>query len=318
MSQIERIFFINRKILDEGKVSTRQVVETFEISRRQAMRDFDYLRDNLQAPLVYDPRQNGYVYSGDYALLSNSDERMLVLNAIFKSLAESQGVMSVVTDMVTQGIDSGVDKAYKPLADKIVFVTPVQDWPDYSVFNKICSAMKAGLRMTMRYQNGQGQDTTRHIEPLRLVNYSGRWYLLAFDLKHRELRIFHLSRIVQIQPIEGDRFRPCFTDEQLDAFIHGGYGIFMGSEIIDVTVRILGNAVHTVETQTWHKDQKAVRKTIDGKQVLELTVPVANMQEILSKVLSFGSAAVPVSPPSFVARWKEAVSRMYRMAESLD
>jgi predicted DNA-binding transcriptional regulator YafY len=317
MSQMERVLFIDKTLLEEGKITTRQVVEKFEISKRQVMRDFDYLRDNLKAPLVFEPSQKGYIYTGDFTLLSNTNERMLVLNAIFKSLAESQGIMSVVTEMVTQGIDSGVDQAYKALTDKIVFITPIQDWPDYSIFNKVCSAMKSGERMTMHYQNGHGESTVRHIEPLRLVNYSGRWYLLAFDMKHKELRIFHLSRIVDIHTIVGDFSHSSFSKEQLDKFIHGGYGIFMGSEIIEVTFQILNSAVHTVATQTWHKDQKVRHLQIEGNEVLEVTVPVANMQEILSKLLSFGSSARPVSPPAFVERWKEIVLQMARQAESL-
>jgi predicted DNA-binding transcriptional regulator YafY len=317
MSRIERVFFINKKILEEGKVTNQQVAEKYEISTRQVMRDFDYLRDNLAAPLVYDHNQKGYIYTEDYSLLSNTNERMLVLNAIFKSLAESQGVMSVVTEMITQGIDSGVDQDYKALTDKIVFITPIQDWPDYSIFNKVCSAMKSSERMTMHYHNGHGEATVRHIEPLRLVNYSGRWYLLAFDLKSHELRIFHLSRIVDINTIKGDFFHSSFSDEQLDSFIHGGYGIFMGSDSIDVTFRIFGSAVYTVATQTWHKDQKIKHMQIDGKEVLQVTVPVANMQEILSKLLSFGSAARPVSPPAFVEKWKAAVLQMYSLAKEL-
>ncbi|AEV30098.1 putative transcriptional regulator [Sphaerochaeta pleomorpha str. Grapes] len=317
MSKIERVFYINKKILEEGKVTTQQVAEKYEISTRQVMRDFDYLRDNLKAPIAYDHNQKGYIYTEHFSLLSNTNERMLVLNAIFRSLAESQGVMSVVTEMITQGIDSGVDQDYKALTDKIVFITPIQDWPDYSIFNKVCSAMKSSERMTMHYHNGQGEATVRHIEPLRLVNYSGRWYLLAFDLKHRELRIFHLSRIEDINAIVGDFFHSSFTEDQLNTFIHGGYGIFMGSESINVTFRIFGSAVHTVATQTWHKEQKVKHLQVEGKEVLEVTLPVANMQEILSKVLSFGSAARPVSPPSFVDAWKATVLKMQSLAEEL-
>ncbi|WP_320129783.1 WYL domain-containing protein [uncultured Sphaerochaeta sp.] len=316
MSQLERFFYINKTIIEEGKVTTRQVVEKFEISNRQVMRDFDYLRDNLAAPLAYDSKQKGYIYTGEFSMVTNTNERMLVLNAIFKSLAESQGIMSVVTEMVTQGLDSGLDQDYKSLMDKIVFITPIQDWPDYAVFNEICSAMKQNERMTMHYQNGRGETTVRHIEPLRLVNYSGRWYLLAFDKKHKALRIFHLSRILNIHPIVGDYFHSSYPDTELDAFIHGGYGIFMGNEIIDVTFQILGNAVHTVSTQTWHKNQKVVHLQQDGQEILEVTVPVANMQEILSKVLSFGCSARPVAPPEFVERWNDNVLRMASLIPS--
>jgi len=315
MSQIERIFYINRSILEDGMVTTQQVASQFEISRRQVVRDFDYLRDNLKAPLSYDHQKKGYLYTETFTMMSNTNERMLVLNAIFKSLAESQGVMSVVTDMVSQGIDSGMEKGYRSLADKIVFITPVQDWPDYTVFNKICSAMKSEERMTMHYRNAKGEPSKRHIEPLRLVNYSGRWYLLSFDLQNKELRTFHLSRILEIEQIPGDKIHNALSEAELDAFIHGGYGIYMGKEILTATFQIYGWAINTVLTQTWHKDQKIQRIEVGGEPALEVTVPVANIQEILSKLLSFGSAAKPIAPPSLVEKWKQTVASMAVLAD---
>ena len=317
MSQIERIFYINRKILEDGKVSTAQVVSAFEISKRQVMRDIDYLRDTLEAPLAYEAKEKGYVYTGDFSMMSNSNERMLVLNAIFRSLAASQGALSVITDMVSDGLDSGLEEGYKSLSDKIVFITPVQDWPDYTVFNKICSAMKGGIRMTLGYRNAKGERSTRHIEPLRLVNYSGRWYLLSFDRQNKELRTFHLSRIEKIEQIEGDLFQSRYSEEELDSFIHGGFGIFMGNKSIPVTFCVFGWASNALETQTWHKDQKICKIELDGKEGLEVTVPVANLQEILSQILSFGSAARPIAPPQFVQAWKEAVVNMAKEAEKL-
>lgn len=317
MSQIERIFYINRKILEDGKVTTSQITEKFEISKRQVMRDFDYLRDTLQAPLSYEIKEKGYVYTTEFSMMSNSNERMLVLNAMFKSLAESQGAMSVVTDMVSEGLDSGLEQGYRSLASKIVFITPVQDWPDYAVFNKICSAMKSEDRMSMCYRNAKGERSTRHIEPLRLVNYSGRWYLLSFDRQNKELRTFHLSRIERIEQIQGDRFTSSFSEEELETFIHGGYGIFMGNKVISVTFRVYGWASNTLSTQTWHKDQVVERVDVDGQQALQVTVPVANMQEILSKILSFGPSALPLSPPQFVQMWKQAVQEMATQAKSI-
>ncbi len=318
MSQIERIFYINRKILEDGKVSTAQVVSAFEISKRQVMRDMDYLRDTLQAPLAYDAKEKGYVYTADFSMMSNSNERMLVLNAIFKSLAESQGALSVITDMVSDGLDSGLEEGYKSLSDKIVFITPVQDWPDYAVFNKICSAMKGGFRMTLGYRNAKGERSTRHIEPLRLVNYSGRWYLLSYDRQNKELRTFHLSRIEKIEQIEGDLFQSRYSEQELDAFIHGGFGIFMGRQSIPVTFCVFGWASNALATQTWHKDQKIRPVIRDGKKGLEVTVPVANLQEILSQILSFGAAAKPIGPPQFVQAWKDAVMAMAQEAERVE
>ncbi|MGE4583674.1 MAG: helix-turn-helix transcriptional regulator [Sphaerochaeta sp.] len=310
MNQLERIVFINRTIEEYGGIQTVRILSEFAISRRQVLRDLAYMREQLQAPLAYDPKQKWYTYTQPFTLFSNSNERLLVFNAIFRSLAQSQGLMSTLTEMLSEGLDSGVEKSYRSLSEKIIFITPVQDWPDYEIFNRICSAMKCEERMTMHYRNAAGQESNRHIEPVRLVNYSGRWYLLAFDLKHHQLRTFHLSRILSIAQIVGDRMQRRYAEAELNAFVNAGYGIFLGKEITYVTFRVYDWAKETLSTQTWHAQQK-VRRVMEGQQeALEVTLPVADLHEILSSLLSFGVHARPVSPPEFVDMYKAMVQDM--------
>lgn len=311
MSQIERIVFINRTIEEDGGVKTGRIMGEFSLSRRQVLRDIDFMRDQLKAPIAYDPEKRWYGYTESFTLFSNSNERMLVLNAIFRSLAQSQGLMGTLTEMISEGIDSGVEKSYRSLSDKIVFITPVQDWPDYEIFNKICAAMKSGERMTMHYKNAVGELSRRHIEPLRLINYSGRWYLVSYDLQHKELRTFHLSRIIELAQIVGDKMKVRYNDAELDAFIHSGYGIFMGDRVTYVTFRVYGWAINTLATQTWHVKQKQRMVKEEGCDALEVTLPVANLQEILSALLFFGAQARPLDPPEFVALYKQSVEAMY-------
>ncbi|MGE4453834.1 MAG: helix-turn-helix transcriptional regulator [Sphaerochaeta sp.] len=315
MSQLERIVFINRSIEEAGGVKTADIEREFSISRRQVLRDISYLRDQLGAPIAYERDRNWYHYQGPFTLFSNTNERMLVLNAIIRSLAQSQGIMSGLTEMISEGIDSGVEKHYRALSNKIVFITPVQDWPDWEIFNKICSAMKSSERMSMHYHNALGIRSHRHIEPLRLVNYTGRWYLLGFDMQHNQLRTFHLSRVESLFQIVGDRAKERFTDEELDVFIHSGYGIFMGSEVTYVTFRVYGWAIHTLSTQSWHPEQRQRRLREAERDALEVTLPVSNLQEILSTLLSYGPDARPIAPPEFVVRYREAVRNMWNMAK---
>ncbi|ADY14529.1 hypothetical protein SpiBuddy_2720 [Sphaerochaeta globosa str. Buddy] len=310
MSQLERIVFINRTIEQEGGVQTRAIMREFCLSRRQVLRDIEFLRDQLKAPIRYEAEKRWYSYSQSFTLFSNSNERMLVLNALFRSLAQSQGLMGALTEMISEGLDSGLEKSYRPLAEKIVFITPVQDWPDYEVFNTICAAMKSAERMTMHYKNANGELSKRHIEPLKLINYSARWYLVSYDMQHKELRTFHLSRIISLSPIAGDLMKDRYSEAELDAFIHSGYGIFMGKTVTYVTFRVYGWAINTLATQTWHEKQKQRLVKEAGQDALEVTLPVANLQEILSSLLFFGSQARPIDPPEFVKLYTETVESM--------
>jgi hypothetical protein len=69
MSNLHRLQWIDEQIRTGRFPNTRGLAEQFEISRRQALRDFEYLRDTLGAPLAYSAIRRGYTYtSGAFTL----------------------------------------------------------------------------------------------------------------------------------------------------------------------------------------------------------------------------------------------------------
>ncbi|UVI29471.1 hypothetical protein [Paenibacillus spongiae] len=65
MASLHRIQWLDDRIRRGLYPNVNQMIERFEISRRQALRDVEYLRDSLGAPLDYCPKQKGYRYTHD-------------------------------------------------------------------------------------------------------------------------------------------------------------------------------------------------------------------------------------------------------------
>lgn len=63
MSNLHRLQWIDAQIRAGAYPNARALAEAFEISRRQALRDFEYLRDSLGAPLEYSALHRGFTYS---------------------------------------------------------------------------------------------------------------------------------------------------------------------------------------------------------------------------------------------------------------
>jgi hypothetical protein len=63
MASLHRLQWIDAQVRARCYPNTRGLAQAFEISRRQALRDFEYLRDSLGAPLAYSARHRGYYYS---------------------------------------------------------------------------------------------------------------------------------------------------------------------------------------------------------------------------------------------------------------
>ena len=69
MSQLERVYKLDRLLRRRIPPSKREIRQTFEISEAQFKRDLDFMRDRLSAPITYDSASGGYRYSsGDFNL----------------------------------------------------------------------------------------------------------------------------------------------------------------------------------------------------------------------------------------------------------
>lgn len=68
ISAYHRIIWFHNRVIDKHYPNARALSEYFEISTRQAQRDIEYLRDSMNAPLVYCAEKRGYVYEQEYSL----------------------------------------------------------------------------------------------------------------------------------------------------------------------------------------------------------------------------------------------------------
>jgi len=69
MSNLHRILWIDSQLRAQRYPNASRIAEQFEISRRQAARDIEYMRDSLGAPLEFCATENGYRYrDGGFAL----------------------------------------------------------------------------------------------------------------------------------------------------------------------------------------------------------------------------------------------------------
>lgn len=76
-----RIIWFHNSIVSHKYPNACKMAEQFEISLRQSQRDIEYLRDSMNAPLIYSGKERGYTYSHDYSLpsffLTESEKNIL-------------------------------------------------------------------------------------------------------------------------------------------------------------------------------------------------------------------------------------------------
>lgn len=308
MSLLERIYFFHSKIVSGRYPNATDLADEFEISPATAHRDLAYLRDRLLAPLAYDPKKNGYYYKNDsFRLPFENNPRLILILGMLNRLAGESGLEDLEElRLLRQKLESLIDTGKRPLEDLIHCEWTESEPVNGAIFSDILTGLLNSTRLEIDYQPILRPVATRVIEPLKLVNYQGRWYILSWCLLRDGFRLFHLARIVRTHNLN----QPITHKQDVGPeLLSDAFGIFKGKVRYVATIGLTNAAADIVRHQQWHPKQ-TMKKTASG---IELNLPVADDRELIMKVLQFGSMARVLHPPELRLKVEEEIRRMARM-----
>ena len=292
MSVLERIYFFHGRIRSGRYPNTSHLISEFEISQATAHRDIAYLRERLLAPLQFDTRKNGFYYTrDDFRLPFENSPAMTMILGLLGNMAEETG-LSELPELagIKQHLREALFPGQRNMADLIYCEWVEKELINSEVFATVLAALREQQQLQMIYRAGTGRISRRKVEPLRLVNYQGRWYLLAWCMTKNDRRMFHLARMQEARqlPVAISQHHQDNNDDWLQA----SFGIFKGPATSRATIRFTGTAAEIVRHQIWHEQQK-----IENEQCgIRLTLPIADDRELIMKVLQFGAQAEILHP----------------------
>ena len=177
--QILRYRYIELIALWEGKLTTRQLCETFGIGRQQANKDLSsYRRALTQGDLIYDATAKHYLPSSN-----------------FKPIL-TQGLASEYLQLAAQQSDVQCILGHLPVAAAAVEVVsaPSRELPP-SLLRPIIQAITDCRRIDVDYVSLNNPDREgRIVVPHTLVWTGYRWHVRAWCEKNQDFRDFVLSR----------------------------------------------------------------------------------------------------------------------------
>lgn len=193
------------------------LADRLEVSERTLRRDVERLRD-----LGY-PVQASRGVAGGYQLKAGStmpplllEEEEAVAIAVGLRAAAAGSVagieesalrsLSKLAQVLPPALRRRVDAllAYTVPAMPAVFTGPVVDPGTLLVVAQACRGEE---RLRFDYTARAGEQSSRLVEPHRLVSLGHRWYLLAWDVERGDWRTFRADRVNAPTPT-GARFRP--------------------------------------------------------------------------------------------------------------
>lgn len=313
MSNLSRIFFIDKRIRQHGSLVLKEITDEFEISDRMARKDIEFMRYTLDAPIVYSKEKKRYYYDKPFDFLNFADEKTLLSYILIKNILKNGYYIPFVTNDIIKTIEKNITRKYRAISDNISFKLSHFENFNLEIFASLVNSFVNQKCCRIRYENLDGAISEREIEPLYFQNYTGAWFVIAYCHNKRDLRIFKLARIVEVTNLD----TPYTTDykkEEIESILNNGFGIYFGKdkEIIEVEIRFYGRAERILRNQTLCDEQKII-DGIDEKRgkYIEITLPVTDFEEIMTIALKYGEESEVISPETFKEKWKDKIKKMY-------
>src|SRR6056297_1670199 len=158
MSQFHRIQWIHERLLKKEYPNCKDISQAFEISRRQVLRDMDYLRYSLNAPVEYNRGKSGYEYIEPFSLPTFflRDQERDRLEYLASQYAVMPGKNSKELSMLFQRISGERLEAKKTLQ---IHSTDFEEI--------IGKAIAYNRKVNISYQKRYGDPEERVIDPYR-------------------------------------------------------------------------------------------------------------------------------------------------------
>jgi predicted DNA-binding transcriptional regulator YafY len=149
------------------------------------------------------------------------------------------------------------------------------------------------------FSASRGKTGRREVEPYRLWYAAGGLYLIAYCHLREDVRMFAVERIRSIALTDRQYQMP--LGFEVEEYVQDALMIMRGRRI-DVELLFSKKVAGWVKDKLWHSSQETVSMK-DGR--LGMTLKVADTDELVGWILSFGSQVRVVRPDSLGAKVQE-------------
>jgi len=312
MSLTERVYFFHQEVQKNHFPNSRTITAQFETSVATSKRDIVYLRDRLLAPLVFNHEKNGYFYSEEgFALPFEDSPRIIFLLTMLNRQAEEAGLGELPeVKQLEKRLSSMISADYGKLIDRLYCEWVEVESIDHQIFECITEGVIKEKNLKLLYRSLKGENSLREISPQRIINYQGRWYLLAHCHLRQASRLFHIARIREVEITNKNIPADISPDQEL---LDQSFGIFKGKPLCHAEILFTSVAAELVRHQHWHKNQEMT----EMEEGVRLRLPISDYREITMKILQYGSMARVISPPELKHKVQAEIVLMKEQYESI-
>lgn len=320
MDRTERFYKIDQMINERKLVPFNDLQNELEVSRATLKRDLEYMRNRLNAPIIWDRDAGGYRFDkispsvgGQYELpglwFNSTEVHALLTMQHLLANVDPGGILTPHIQPLMSRLNAllgAADNTAEEIRKRILIVGQGKRHMKIEHFERVGSALLRRKRMVITYfARGKGETTEREVSPQRLVHYRENWYLDAWCHMRDGLRNFAVDSISRVEVME--KKAKDVSRTSMDLELGPGYGIFTGLEVQYAKLRFTPERARWVAHEQWHPKQRGTLES-DGSFTLEL--PYADDRELLMDILKFGAEVEVLAPAALKKRVKAEIGKM--------
>ena len=315
-SHIERIRWLHRRVANNEYPTAQDLADQFNTSLSTAYRDLEYMKDTLEAPIVYDYVKKGFYYSEPYMLpavkLREGELVSILVMEQMRTMYEGTTLEKPITGAFDKIVESLVDPVtvdVNSLDNILQFNLDPFPNVDLNLFDALVDFIRHRITVVLKYFSGQkAYIVDKKVDPYHLISYKNNWYLISWCHEKEDLRDFLVSRVLAVEPT-GQTFEP-HPDYDLETHKRESL-LFRGSERnIRIRCEFDKFAAHWIRLKRVHPSQEIIERE-DGS--IEVVFNVTSYENMLRWVLSFGEHARVLEPIDLIYKVKRSVDRLAQL-----
>jgi predicted DNA-binding transcriptional regulator YafY len=310
-SRLSRLLAMVPWLLQRQGIPLAEAAAHFEISEEQLVKDLELLfvcgtPGHLPDDLIDADWESGRIYLRNADAISrplrlSMDEAVALLVGL-RTLADVPGLHDA--DHEASTVQSVITKLSAAAGDATAAAgslsVDLSQGADQATLGAVRDAVRRRRRIFLRYLVPSRDETTqRHVDPVRVLNVAGQWYLEGWCHRAEGIRRFRLDRVVEVRVLAEEGIPP-------DGVVSPGLdeGLFTPSpDDLLVTVELDAAARWVAE---YYPIEQSVERA-DG--VLQVSLRTASPDWLPRLALRLGGAMRVLAPDDVAARVAELADK---------
>jgi predicted DNA-binding transcriptional regulator YafY len=304
--RIAKVIEILNKKSPYGGATLKELADSCDVTTRSILRYLEQIENDMNTAIVR-PERNTSKVEGQYRLdvgylPSISPEKALV---ILLSLMQQKGsALAGHTNELKDALIGTLFKyKYNPktlpveqLQERIHIVDEQLADPARvsDIFTKLVQSLRDCCRVKIWYYVAHSrQNTERVVEPYGLICKRHNWYLIAYCLNRKSIRIFRVDQVTDIFPYTSERFGYP-ADFSLREHMAQSWGIINDGEICKVRLKFRPEVAHRVKRLIYHPSQSIEGEPADGSVIMSFEI--CGIDEMKTWIVQWGDTVEVLEP----------------------